>query len=172
MRMQINALGLAIVCASGLAGPAAPARSAPLDRPFVVAQAMIPPTGMGAGDMTMAAQDMAEEERMRRRFPQAVRVGDLIGLPVLDDDSRTLGHVRQVVRTPAGKIKLIVAYGGFLGFGARPVAVPIEVVGILGRQLASLDMPPKDYAAAPTWRDTGDTAVPNDDSIRIALARR
>ncbi len=81
----------------------------------------------------MAAQDMAEEERMRRRFPQAVRVGDLIGLPVLDDDSRTLGHVRQVVRTPAGKIKLIVAYGGFLGFGTRPVAVPIEVVGILGR---------------------------------------
>ncbi len=103
MRMQIYALGLVFVCASGLAGPAAPARSAPLDRPFVVAQAMIPPTGMGAQDMTMAAQDMAEEERMRRRFPQAVRVGDLIGLPVLDDDSRTLGHVRQVVRTPAGQ---------------------------------------------------------------------
>jgi hypothetical protein len=50
--------------------------------------------------------------------------------------------------------------------------VPIEVVGILGRQLASLDMPPKDYAAAPTWRDTSDTAVPSDESIRIALARR
>jgi hypothetical protein len=46
------------------------------------------------------------------------------------------------------------------------------VVGILGRQLASLDMPPNDYAAAPTWRDAGDAAVPNDDSIRIALARR
>jgi hypothetical protein len=157
MRSQMNALGLVIVCASGLAAPAAPARSAPLDRPFVVAQAMIPPTGMGAQDMTMAAQDMAEEERMRRRFPQAVRVGDLIGLPVLDDDSRTLGHVRQVVRTPAGKIKLIVASGGFLGFDTRPVAVP---------------MPPKDYAAAPTWRDTSDTAVPSDESIRIALARR
>ncbi len=172
MRLQIDALGLVIICASGLAMPAQQARSAIVDRPFAVAQAMIPPTGMGAEDMAMAAQDMAEEERMRRRFPQAVRVGDLIGLPVLDDDSRTLGHVRQVVRTPQGKIKLIVAYGGFLGFGTRLVAVPIAVVGILGRQLASLDMPPKEYAAAPTWRDVGDTAVPNDDSIRIALARR
>ena len=109
---------------------------------------------------------------MRRRFPQAVRVGDLIGLPVLDDDSRTLGHVRQVVRTPQGKIKLIVDYGGFLGWGARPVAVPIEVVGILGRQLASLDMPPNEYATAPTWQGTDGTVIPNDDSIRVALARR
>ena len=70
-----------------------------------------------------------------------MRVGDLIGLPVLDDSDRTLGYVRQVVRTPQNKIRLIVAYGGFFGWGARPVAVPIEVVGIEGRQLASLDMP-------------------------------
>ena len=108
---------------------------------------MIPPTGMGPGDKAMAAHDMAEAERMQRRFPQAVRVGDLIGLPVLDDDSRTLGHVRQVVRTPQGKIELIVDYGGFFGFGTRLVAVPIEVVGIFGRQLASLDMPRQEYAA-------------------------
>ena len=173
MQMGFGAAGLAIGCAIGLTVPvhgAVPA--AAIDRAFVVAQAMIPPTGMGAADKAMAAQDMAETERMRRRFPQAVRVGDLVGLPVLDDDSRTLGHVRQVVRTPQGKIKLIVAYGGFLGWGTRLVAVPIEVVGILGRQLASLDMPRQDYAAAPTWRDTDDKVIPNDDSIRIALARR
>ena len=119
MRLQIGALGLAIVCASGLVGSAEDAHSAVLDRTFAVAQAMIPPTGMGPADKAMAAQDMAETARMQRRFPQPVRVGDLIGLPVLDDDSRTLGHVRQVVRTPQGKIKLIVAYGGFLGFGIR-----------------------------------------------------
>ncbi len=142
---------------------------------LLLAQAMVPPTGMGPADKAMAAHDMAAAMRMQKRFPQAVRVGDLIGVPVLDDDSRTLGHVRQVVRTPQGKIKLIVAYGGFLGWGTRLVAVPIEVMGILGRQLASLDMPRREYASAPTWQgrhDTGDTAVPNDDSIRVALARR
>lgn len=172
MRLKIGALGLAIVCAGGLAMTAEHARSADRERTFAVAQAMIPPTGMGPADKAMAAQDMAETERMQRRFPQSVRVGDLVGLPVLDDDNRTLGHVRQVVRTPQGKIKLIVAYGGFLGWDTRLVAVPIEVVGIFGRQLASLDMPRRDYAAAPAWRDTADAVVPDDDSIRVALARR
>lgn len=172
MRLQFGALGLAIVCASGLLASAEDAHSAVLDRTFAVAQAMIPPTGMGPADKAMAAQDMAETERMQRRFPQPVRVGDLIGLPVLDDDNRTLGRVRQVVRTPQGKIKLIVAYGGFLGWDTRLVAVPIEVVGIFGRQLASLDIPRRGFAAAPTWRDTADVVVPNDDSIRVALARR
>ena len=100
-----------------------------------------------------------------------MRVGDLIGLPVLDESDRTLGYVRQVVRTPQNKIELIVAYGGFFGWGARPVAVPIEVVGIEGRQLASLDMPRSEYAAAPTWRETNDTVIPDDDTISVALAR-
>ena len=172
MRLAMRALGLTIICVSGFI-TAQEARSAVLNHAFVVAQAMIPPTGMGPEDKAMAAHDMAATERMQRRFPQAVRVGDLIGLPVLDDDSRTLGHVRRVVRTPQGKIKLIVAYGGFLGFGTRLVAVPIEVVGIFGRQLASLDMSRQEYASTPTWHDTGsDTAVPNSDSIRVALARR
>ncbi len=145
--------------------------AAPSDRPFVVAQAMVPPTGMGTEDQAMAAQHMAEAERMRRRFPQSVKVGDLIGIPVLDHDSRTLGHVRKVVRTPQGNIELIVAYGGWLGWDTRPVAVPIEVVGIFGRQLASLDMPPSAYAAAPTWNAKDDTVLPADASISVALAR-
>jgi PRC-barrel domain len=168
-----TATRLAVAAAVGVIVPihAAAGAAAP-EPPLALAQAMIPPTGMGPADKAMAAHDMAETERMQRRFPQAVRVGALVGLPVLDDASRTLGHVRQVVRTPQGKIKLIVAYGGFLGWGTRLVAVPIEVVGILGRQLASLDMPRNEYAAAPTWRDTDDKVIPSDDSIRIALARR
>ncbi len=172
MPFRVTALGLAIGCATVLtvAANAAPAATVP-DRSLVLAQAMVPPTGMGAEDKAMAAADMAEAERMRRRFPQPVRVGDLIGLPVLDDSDRTLGYVRQVVRTPQNKIELIVAYGGVFGWGARPVAVPIEVVGIEGRQLASLDMPRSEYAAAPTWRRTDDAVIPNNDSVSVALAR-
>jgi len=141
-------------------------------RPAALAQAMIPPTGMGAEDKAMAEANTAAAERMRRRFPQPVRVGDLVGLPVLDDGARTLGYVERVVRTRENRIVLIVGYGGLFGWGERPVAVPIEVVGILGRQLASLDMPRSDYAAAPTWQDTGATALSDSDSISVALARR
>lgn len=138
-----------------------------------LAQAMVPPTGMGEKDMAMAAAQMAAKDRMARRYPQPVRVGDLLGLPVLDNTSRVLGRVERVVRTPAGGIELIVNYGGWFGYGARPVAVPIEVVGILGRQIASLDMPPAEFAQAPTWQSGGGgAAIPADETIRIALARR
>ena len=143
-----------------------------MDRSFVLAQANIPPTGMGDKDMAMAAANMAAEERMKRRYPQPIRVGALIGARVSDNDSRTIGFVRQVVRTPQNRIDLIIDCGGWFGWGARPVAVPIAVLGVFGREVASLDMPRSEYASAPTWRSAGDTVLPNDDSVRIALARR
>lgn len=115
------------------------------------------------------------EERMRRRFPQPARVGDLIGLPLLDEEHITLGRVREVVRTKADKIELVVAYGGgllgFLGWHTRPVAVPIEVVGIRGRELASLDMPRAEYATAPTWQGMDAAVLPPDATVLVALCR-
>jgi hypothetical protein len=164
MKMLRTRIGLAI----GLLAPMNAAMPiAAADSHIVPAQAMVPATG--AED---ANKPMPMEERMERRFPQPVRVGDLIGLPVLDDCESTLGHVRQVVRTKEGKIELIVSYGGWFGWGARPVAVPIQVVGIQGRELASLDMPQSEYAAAPTWQGVNATVLPDDAMIRIALSRR
>jgi hypothetical protein len=117
-------------------------------------------------------RQLSPEEKMQRRFPQPARVGDLIGLPLLDDDDRTIGRIRLVVRTQAGKLQLIVTYGGFLGWRQRLIAVPIEVVAIAGRQLASLDMTRAEFDAAPTWNETHTTPVAGDDVIRVALYRR
>jgi hypothetical protein len=118
-----------------------------------------------------AAEEESPADRMRHRFPQPVRVGDLIGLRVLDYNDVTIGIVRQVVRTPEARILLIVAHTGVLGWGGRLVAVPIEAVAILGRQLASLDMMPEEYAAAPTWTGGGEVIAP-DEKILIGLTRR
>jgi hypothetical protein len=115
---------------------------------------------------------MTPEEKMNRRFPQPVRVGDLKSLRVLDDQDVTIGFVRTVVRTPQGKVLLLVSQGGWFGWGERLVAAPIEVMAIFGRQIASLDMEPKEYASAPTWVDSGGTQIPDDEIIRIALTRR
>ena len=114
----------------------------------------------------------SHEEAMRRRFPQPVRVGDLIGLPVLDWGDSTIGRVRQVVRTPAGKIVLIVGVGGWFGIGARPVAVPLEVVAILARQIDALDMTREEIETAPTWDSSKGQPIDANERIRIALARR
>jgi hypothetical protein len=163
-RIAASALLLGAI---GLAAPVAATTSIPTGGRFVVlAQAMIPRTGM------MDAQHpMPMNERYLKRFPQPARVGDLIGLPVLDLHAKTLGYVRQVVRSPAGEIKFIVGYSRWWGWFGRPVEVPLEVLGIEGRHLVSLDMPPGEYDAAPTWRDTGGTALPADATIRVALSR-
>jgi len=130
---------------------------------IVLAQAMIPRTGM------MDAQNpMPMKERYLKRFPQPARVADLIGMPVLDLYSKTLGYVRKVVRTPAGEIEFIVDYSRWWGWFGR---LPLEALGVEGGHLVSLDMSPSEYAAAPTWRDREAIPLPNDAIVRVALSR-
>jgi hypothetical protein len=105
-RISIVVLAFALARAIGL-----PAQATADTPPLVLAQAMVPPTGM-----MDAEHPMPMKERMLKRFPQPVRVDDLIGLPVLNENSSTLGHVRQVVRSPQGNIELIVSYSRFWGW--------------------------------------------------------
>jgi hypothetical protein len=161
MILPVAMLGLTFAFGFGRRVPAA----TPIDR-LVLAQAMVPPTGM------MDAQHpMPMNERYGKRFPQPARVGDLIGLPVLDLNSTTLGYVQQVVRNSAGSIEFIVSFSRWWGWFGRTVAVPLEALGIEGRQLVSLDMPPSEYAAAPTWHDMAVEVLPADATIHVALAR-
>jgi hypothetical protein len=126
----------------------------------------------GPASPPKSADALSPEEKMQRRYPQAVRVGDLIGLPLLDDQDRPLGRVKSVVRTAGDKIQLIVPYGGFLGWRQRLVAVPIEVVAIAGRQLAALDMTRAEFRAAPAWNDPQSRPLSASETIRVGLYRR
>jgi sporulation protein YlmC with PRC-barrel domain len=129
--------------------------------------------GADAGpNPTYSSQDNSPEARMSRRYPQPIRVGHLVGSDVVTDDRKVLGPVKQVVRTPDGKIKLIVAYSRWFGFNSRLVAVPIEKVGSLGHQVGSIDMPEDEYRSAATWSPGADQPIPDDETILIALAKR
>lgn len=115
---------------------------------------------------------LTPEEQMQRRFPQPAKAGFLVGLPVLDYDDITIGYVRHVVRTPEGKVLLIVNHGRFFGWGGRLVPVPIEVVAILARQIVALEMTRADFATAPTWFEASTKPVAPEETIRIAITRR
>ena len=117
-------------------------------------------------------EKLSPEQRMKRRWPQPVKAGFLIGLPILDYDDSTIGHVRKVVRDADNKILLIVAYGRWLTWNKRLVAVPIETVAILGRQINALEMLPEDFDRAPTWNDAGGRDIAPDATIQIAITRR
>ena len=121
------------------------------------------------------------EQKMQARFPQPVKVGHLIGLPVLDGGDSTIGYVQQVVRTPNGKIELIVPYakhfgwarnGSLFDWGRRLVAVPIETVAILALQIDALDMEREAFDRAPTWSSKEDSPIPPEETIKIAVQRR
>ena len=122
----------------------------PADHRSTVQTAPIAGAPLLAPQPQQSAQEQDErspEENMARRFPQPVTAGELIGRRVLDENRATIGRVQKMVRTPEGKIELIVTYGGLLGFGRRSIAVPIETVGAIGLDIALLDIEREDLDA-------------------------
>ena len=116
--------------------------------------------------------ELTPEQKMAKRFPQPVRVSFLLGLPVLDENYSIMGHVYAVVRTPQGKLQLVMPIGGFLGFGARLVPIPIEIVGMLGAQVAVVDMPGDRFMSSPTWISSRAKPLDPSETIRVAITRR
>jgi hypothetical protein len=124
------------------------------------------------GEQAPAADGKTPEQRMQARFPQKVRVGDLIGLPVQDDDDRIIGYVTDVARTSADRIVLVMPEGGWFGHGGRPVPIPIETTAILARHLNLLDIPRQDVARLPTWNTADGRSIDRNEIIRVAIGRR
>ena len=107
------------------------------------------------------------------RFPQPVRVGDLLHRDVLRpvESQEVLGHVRQVVRASDGTVDIVINFGGFLGFGARPIAVPADAMVLLGQDMEVVAFTPGQLAGFPTFTSAGVVSVPDDTIIKIGLAK-
>jgi hypothetical protein len=122
---------------------------------------MPPPTGMS----------LAESTAMR--FPQPVRVGDLLGREVLRpvESQDILGRVHGLVRDRDGRIMVVVDFGGFLGFGARPIAVPVDAMVLLGQDMEIVAFTPDQLRQFPTFSPAGTTDVADDTIIKVGLAK-
>jgi hypothetical protein len=112
------------------------------------------------------------EQKMAKRYPQPVKVSFLLGLPILDENSSIIGHVYAVVRTPEGKIQMVMPLGGFFGLGSRLVPIPVEIVGMLGAQVAIIDMPGDRFMSSPTWTSLRAKPLDPSEVIRVAITRR
>jgi len=122
---------------------------------------MPPPTGMS----------LAESAAMR--FPQPVRVGDLLGREVLRpvESQDVLGRVRSVVRGKNGDILIVVDYGGFFGFGSRPIAVPVNAMVLLGQDMEIVAFTPEQLGKFATFSPSGTTPVADNAIIKVGLAK-
>jgi hypothetical protein len=122
---------------------------------------MPPPPGMSLAQSTAM------------RFPQPVRVGDLLDREVLRpvESQDVLGRVRRLVRDRDGQILVVVDFGGFLGFGTRPIAVPVDAMVLLGQDMEIVAYTPAQLRLFPTFSPVGTTDVANDTIIKVGLAK-
>ena len=122
---------------------------------------MPPPPGMS----------LAESAAMR--FPQPVRVGDLLGRDVLRpvESQEVLGRVRRLVRDRNGQIMVVVDFGGLLGFGSRPIAVPVDAMVLLGQDMEIVAFTPEQLRQFPTFSPSGAADLADDTIIKVGLAK-
>jgi hypothetical protein len=122
---------------------------------------MPPPPGMG----------LAESAAMR--FPQPVRVGDLLGRDVLRpvESQDVLGYVRELVRDSQGQIMVIVDFGGWFGFGSRPIAIPVDAMVLLGQDMEVVAFTPDELGRFPTFSPSGTTPIADDAVVKVGLAK-
>lgn len=107
------------------------------------------------------------------RFPQPVRVGDLLHRQVLRpvESHDYLGRVEKVVRNKSGVLEVVIAYGGLLGFGARQIAVPVDAMVLVGQIMEVVAYTPKQLAHFPTFLAADATPLPDDAIIKVGLAK-
>ncbi len=119
-----------------------------------------------AGADTLAAQ-------AARRFPQPVRVGDLLHRAVLKpvESQDVIGRVQHVVRQPGGGISVVISTGGLLGLGAHLVAVPVDAMVLVGQVMEVVGLTPAQLRALPPWRDGDGAEAPPDSVIKVGLAK-
>jgi hypothetical protein len=116
---------------------------------------------------------MSLTESAAMRFPQPVRVGDLLGRDVLRpiESQDVLGRVRRLVRDRDGQIVVVVDFGGFLGFGTRPIAVPVDAMVLIGQDMEIVAFTQKQLRQFPTFSPTGTADVADDTIIKVGLAK-
>jgi hypothetical protein len=116
---------------------------------------------------------MGLAESAAMRFPQPVRVGDLLGRDVLRpvESQDVLGYVRELVRDSQGQIMVIVDFGGWFGFGSRPIAIPVDAMVLLGQDMEVVAFTPDELGRFPTFSPSGTTPIADDAVVKVGLAK-
>ncbi|MDP3255670.1 MAG: PRC-barrel domain-containing protein [Bosea sp. (in: a-proteobacteria)] len=118
--LAATSLALALMSATAIAQTTAPAPATPAAPNSTVAPSTAAPAASGA-QSTLAPENQA----MRGNW----RASKLMGVDIYGPDNEKVGDVTEVLIDNTGKITgITVGVGGFLGIGAKDVAVKFEEV--------------------------------------------
>jgi hypothetical protein len=134
-----------------------------------LAQASATSTTPGQDD----GPDLVALKRAAGSFPQPVRVGDLPSRYLLApiEGQTVLGHVADpaIVRSADGSLVMAINRGGFLGFAATRVWVPIADVALSGYYVILVGLSETELAALPAAAPGSGKVVPEDTIIRMGI---
>ena len=90
------------------------------------------------------------------------RSSKLIGVDIYGPDDKKVGDVTEVIVDKAGKVEMVtVGVGGFLGIGAKDVAIPFEQVSWSDQPITPPAPAPAPAASGGGTAGTGGAAMPS-----------
>ena len=114
-----------------------------------------------------------DDDEDENRFPQPVRVGDLVGRAVIapQESQNLIGRVRKVVRSGAGDVSVVMTYGGHFGFGTHLVCVSVDDLALTGYALQAKDIEDSELARLPVCDGSADQPLDANATIKVNLAK-
>ncbi|RDJ26507.1 PRC-barrel domain containing protein [Bosea caraganae] len=110
-QIALTAIGSVLLAATAIAQTSAPSPSAPSASP------------------PAASTEAAKQPEQNLAAPGKWRASKLMGVDIYGADDKKVGDVTEVVFDKSGKIEMVtVGVGGFLGIGAKDVAIPFEQI--------------------------------------------
>ncbi len=122
---------------------------------------MPPPPGMSMANSTAM------------RFPQPVKAGQLLNSTVVlpRESQDYVGKVHAVVRSKDGTVRVVIRHGGFLGWGGRLIAVPLEAMVLSGADMEVVMFTPDQLDKFPTFVPGTDQELAPEENLKVGLAK-
>lgn len=122
---------------------------------------------MGDADMDVANQMLLEIEPMEAGDPLEYNVGDLSDRALTNARGEELGTVDRIVLASDGREYVVLDEGGFLGFGEREVAIPLDSISVVSGALVMRGMTEDDIEAMPEFDSAGAQPLGDTDLVMI-----
>jgi hypothetical protein len=108
------------------------------------------------------------------RFPQPVRVGTLVGWPVIQSGGRyqRLGSVVGVFQPSGGDLQLVFRYRRGLFSPSRLIAPDLDDVVLVGAMVKIADVEPDDLDKLPTFRVANGRLLGPNEIVRVGLGKK
>ncbi len=119
---------------------------------------------MTTGSVTGSAGAAAN---LRQMSVEALEDMDLVAL-----DGKEVGEIEGVMEAKDGRRFLVVERGGFLGVGAKEIAIPFENLALQGDRLVLRNMDMAALDAMPEFKNEGDAYRELDEEQQVGLAQQ